>query len=35
MPDRLLIAGLSGTPSRILVTDGLIEALDGDEPPVV
>ena len=35
MPDRLLITGLSGSPGRILVTDGLIEALDGDEPPDV
>jgi N-acetylglucosamine-6-phosphate deacetylase len=35
MPDRLLIAGLSGSPGRILVTDGLIEALDGDGPPDV
>ena len=32
MPDRLLISGLSGSPGRILVTDGLIEALDGDGP---
>jgi N-acetylglucosamine-6-phosphate deacetylase len=35
MPDRLLITGLSGSPGRILATDGLIEALDGDEPPDV
>ena len=32
MPDRLLITGLSGRPGRILVTDGLIEALDVDGP---
>jgi N-acetylglucosamine-6-phosphate deacetylase len=35
MPDRLLITGLSGRPGRILVTDGLIEALDGDDSPDV
>src|SRR6188508_1607985 len=33
MPDRLLVSGLSGSPGRILVTDGRIEALDGDAPP--
>ena len=32
MPDRLLITGLEGRPHSILVTDGLIEALDGDGP---
>jgi N-acetylglucosamine-6-phosphate deacetylase len=32
MPDRLLISGLAGTPGRILVTAGLIEALDVDAP---
>jgi len=35
MPDRLLITGLSGSPGRILVSDRLIEALDGDGPPDV
>ena len=29
MAERLLIEGLTGSPRRILVTDGLIEALDG------
>ena len=29
MADRLLIDGLQGSPARILVTDGLITALDG------
>jgi N-acetylglucosamine-6-phosphate deacetylase len=32
MPDRFFISGLVGRPGRILVTDGLIEELDGDEP---
>jgi N-acetylglucosamine-6-phosphate deacetylase len=32
MPDRLLITGLVGHPRAILITDGLIEALDGDGP---
>jgi N-acetylglucosamine-6-phosphate deacetylase len=35
MPDRLLVEGLTGTPGRILVTDGLIEAVDGPALPGV
>ena len=32
MPDRLLVEELAGTPGRILIIDGLIEALDGPAP---
>jgi N-acetylglucosamine-6-phosphate deacetylase len=32
MHDRLLVTGLEGHPRAILVTNGLIEALDSDEP---
>jgi N-acetylglucosamine-6-phosphate deacetylase len=32
MPERLLVDGLAGSPGRILITDGLIEALDGPVP---
>jgi len=35
MADRLVIEGLAGNPGRILVTDGLIEALDGPAIPGV
>ena len=33
MPDRLVIEGLTGSPGRIVVTDGLIETLDGPAIP--
>ena len=32
MPDRLLVEGLAGRPGRILLADGLIEAVDGPAP---
>ena len=32
MPERLLVDGLAGRPGRILINDGLIEALDGRLP---
>lgn len=35
MPERLVIDGLTGSPGRILVTDELIEALDGPAYPGV
>ena len=35
MAERLRIEGLTGSPGRILLTDGLIEALDGPPLPAV
>jgi N-acetylglucosamine-6-phosphate deacetylase len=35
MPDRFVVEGLAGEPHRVLVADGLIEALDGPALPGV